>query len=295
MEKTATIFDIQRFSLNDGGGIRTIVFFKGCPLRCQWCSNPESQSKTPEILYWKTRCFGCGECVKVCPEQVGCQQVNSDVCIYCESCIKACAPKALVLSGKQMTIDEVIERVKRDQVFYRLSQGGVTLSGGEVLSHWEFASELAERLNEMMIDVAVETCGYAQWDHAWSVFQHCDTILYDLKIMDREKHKSLTGVYNDLILENARKLSTKAKHVVYRIPLIHNINDSEENIRQLCQFAQETGVPEIHLLPYHEYGSPKYIALGKEYVFCAQTPSDEHIESLRKLIGEYGLSSVVGG
>lgn len=194
-----------------------------------------------------------------------------------------------------MSVEDVMQIVKRDTTFYGTSGGGVTLSGGEALVQWEFARAIAHRLQMMMIDVAIETTGYAKWEHAWSVYQYCDRILYDMKVMDSDKHLQYTGVRNELILENAARLAKTGKKVIYRVPLIEGVNNDDQNILQLCALAKENHVSEIHLLPYHEYGKPKYTALNREYTFAASTPTDENIQHLTELIASQGIRCVKGG
>ncbi|MDL2236551.1 glycyl-radical enzyme activating protein [Christensenellaceae bacterium OttesenSCG-928-K19] len=293
--ETGMIFDIQRYSLNDGGGIRTIVFFKGCPLDCKWCSNPESKRRQAEIIFWKNRCIGCGKCVEACPVKKGCKPQGEAACTLCMRCTEACPAKALRRSGEEMTVAQVMKVVRRDAVFYRHSGGGVTLSGGEPLMQWEFAAALAAELQANLFDVAIETTGCAKWEHAWAVFRHCDRILFDVKFMDNAKHKQLTGVDNGLILENAAKLAETGKEVIYRVPLMQDYNADEENILALVALAKKNNVKQIHLLPYHEYAKPKYEALGLEYTFCAHPPKEAHMEKLKALITAHGLGVLEGG
>jgi len=194
-----------------------------------------------------------------------------------------------------MEIDEVLQKIEKDVVFYGFSSGGVTFSGGEPLMHWQFAAELASELQSRLIDTAIETTGYAKWESAWEVFQHCDRILYDIKVLDSRTHRKLTGVDNALILENAARLAETNKEVIYRIPLIKDINDSIEHTSAFIALAKQNHVLEINLLPYHEYGKPKYDALGKEYSFKGCAPSDEHVKELTNRIENSGLTVSVGG
>ena len=295
MEKTALIYDIQRFSQNDGSGIRTLVFFKGCPLNCAWCSNPESQDRGIENIYWQKLCIGCNRCTEVCPSGLNPKLVNDSACTHCGNCVQICPTQAIDRVGTWKTISEVMRIIQRDQVFYRHSNGGVTLSGGEVLQQWAFAAELAETCYAMLIDVVVETTGFAKWEQAWEVFKHCSCILYDIKFMDSKLHKQYTGIDNRLIHENAERIAQTGKPVIYRIPLLGGLNDDDENIRRTAEFAKKNGVNEIDLLPYHELGKLKYAGLGRKFSNCAYKPDMSHIRHLCRLIEKSGLKAKIEG
>ncbi len=291
------IFNIQRYSVNDGYGLRTNIFFKGCPLRCEWCSNPESQNPRPEFEFVEGSCIGCGTCVSVCPTGARKDPKNydKDNCISCYKCANMCPTDALRIVGKEKTVDELVEEVLREQVFYASSGGGVTLSGGEVLMQADFAAELIDKLHEAHVHVALETSGFATWENASKVLLRADLVLYDLKHMDEARHMKYTGVSNKPILDNARKLATvSSEKIVYRIPLIGNVNATMENIRAIGEFANKTHVNRVDLLPYHTFGASKYEKLGRIYG-CADyyTPSEEDLKDYQETLVGMGIHAVI--
>ncbi len=288
MEKKGVVFNIQKYSVNDGSGVRTVVFLKGCPLSCAWCSNPESQRMERQLLHTPEKCIGCGKCSDVCPN-------GFKACSACGACADVCYAGAREISGTEMTVSEVLAEVEKDRVFYKNSGGGVTLSGGEALMQWEFAAALAEGLKKKHLNVAIETTGFAPYEKARAVLKHCDTVLYDLKHMDDGQHRKFTGVSNKLILENARRFAADGTNLIYRVPLLGGINDDAQNIRAVIDFALETGVPEVHLLPYHELGIAKYTKIGREYDCGAHTPTDADVERIKNSMAEHGLRVKVGG
>ncbi|MGC8837437.1 MAG: glycyl-radical enzyme activating protein [Anaerolineae bacterium] len=297
------VFNIQRFSVHDGPGIRTTVFLKGCPLRCVWCDNPESQSVAPQIVFWKERCIRCGACLVACPhsalveDEGGGRKVLVERCDFCGRCLDACYTGALEQLGQWMTPEEVVEAVEADRPFYEQSGGGVTLSGGEPLAQWAFAREVLRGCRERGIHTALETCGHAPWEVWEAVLPYVDLVLYDLKEVDRARHQRFTGVDNALILENLRRLAGTGKKVVVRRPVIPGYNDSEESIRALAQVVRSLGsVDEVHLLPYHRLGQGKYERLGMDYAL-KDVPSlrEEDVAGLRAILLAYGLRVRVGG
>jgi len=271
----ALIFNIQRYSIHDGGGIRTIVFFKGCPLRCPWCANPESQSFEIEIMKLKSLCIHCQPCLN-----------NAE----------GCPSGALTEQGKWMTVEEVLAEVSKDSVFYNTSGGGVTLSGGEVLSQGAFARELLQRLKTWGIHTAIETTGFGSWETLESLADYTDVILYDLKIIDPAQSKKTMGADSEIILSNLAKLVHKGCRVIPRVPLIPGFTMDEKNISAISALAQKYGLKEIHLLPFHQYGSSKYESLGKDYALKdLAVPSEKEVNAIKSQLEAQGFMVVVGG
>lgn len=297
------IFDIQRYSIHDGPGIRTVVFLKGCPLRCLWCCNPESQLTNPQLSFIQSKCIGCLECIKICPNKAIRFDkekgflIDYKLCDMCGRCSDVCYPGARVIIGKKMSVDEVIAEVIKDKSFYNRSNGGVTLSGGEVLLQWGFAKEILKKCKELNINTAIETCGYCKWEYFTEVLEYVDLVLYDLKHLDSAEHKRLTGVDNQLILENAVKVVKKVKEMIIRVPLIPSLNDSKDNIMMLVDFVSTLEkVKEIDLLPYHQLGVSKYNQIGQTYKLNEiNPPSKEKINDIKRYIENRGFLVKVGG
>jgi pyruvate formate lyase activating enzyme len=290
------IFDIQKFSLHDGEGIRTLVFFKGCPLACAWCSNPESQSHSTELVYARDRCIGtseCDRCISACErgaiswESDGRAAIDRQRCDDCGDCIPVCPSRALEVSGEFMGVDDVIRAVEEDGGFYVRSGGGLTLSGGEPLSQAEFVRELLVTARGRGLDTAIETSGLCAWKSLEAVAPHVDQIFYDIKCIDPEKHERLTGVSNEVIQENFRKLRRHFPEtaLVVRTPVIPGVNDTEEDIRAIVEFIDGAGGASAYeLLPYHGFGAPKYRKLGRAYPLDrADPPSDERMGVLGRI------------
>lgn len=265
------VFSIQRFSLQDGPGIRTTVFLKGCPLKCDWCSNPESQSSKPELMYRSTNCRSCGACVEACQPgaitfEDGRPRLDRLTCDLCLECVKACPNNALEVTGQIMTLEEVVHEAGQDEMFYINSGGGVTLSGGEPLSQPDFTLGLLKGCKEKGLSTALDTCGHAPWESLEQALEYADLILFDLKHLDQEKHKQKTGLDNSLILENLKRVVQSGKAAVWlRIPVIPGFNDSEEYFRDLAALLQPMPLEKISLLAYHKYGKSKYDALNRDY------------------------------
>jgi pyruvate formate lyase activating enzyme len=290
------VFDIQRFSLNDGGGIRTVVFLKGCPLKCVWCSNPESQDSTLQRIYWKKKCMGCGACVTFCPEGKGCFKPGYMECgNKCQKCVEVCPTGALKGTAKVYDAEGLLKVLSEDKRFYYRSGGGVTFSGGESLLQYEFVRDVSFGLKAMLINTAIETCGYASWENLWTACEPIDTVLFDIKSLDNDMHKKYTGKDNVVILENLDKLAKKEKEIIIRIPAIKDLNDSEEHMEKVITLAQRVNVREIHLLPYHAMGKPKYEGLGYKDFKAFERPDDGHMEKLLGIIQSAGLKAIIGG
>jgi len=277
------IFNIQKYAIHDGPGIRTSVFMKGCPLYCKWCSNPESQGAHPEIMAYDIRCIACHRCEEACPAgavsfKEGTRQIDWGKCDNCLKCSGECPSKAIERVGNYLTVDEALKEVLADEVFYRNSGGGMTVSGGEPLLQWEFVAELCRRSQEKGIHTVLDTCGFASWNVMEKVLRHVDLVLFDVKHMDSTKHKQGTGVDNELIISNAGKTAALVR-TWFRIPLIPGFNDSPEDLRKIAEFARNLHIEKVSLLPYHELGSSKYAKLGKTYSMDGVNPPDE--EKLR--------------
>jgi len=296
--KTGIIFDIERYAIHDGPGIRTVVFMKGCPLRCLWCDNPESQRCEPQLLFFKDRCTKCKRCLKICPTGANFIADNGEIkidrkkCINCGKCIDVCLAEARKISGKKITAEEVLEIVKKDIPFYTNSGGGVTISGGESTYQTEFLLELLKKCKEQKLHVALETCGYVASGFMEKILSEklVDLFLYDIKIMDPIKSVRLTGASNELILQNARLIANSTIPMVIRVPIIPSFTDSEENVRAISKFvATLKKVKKIELLPYHELGVPKYKWLDLDYKLKLQPPEEERINIVKKIVRSYKL------
>jgi pyruvate formate lyase activating enzyme len=300
---TGVVFNIQRYSIHDGPGIRTTAFLKGCPLQCAWCQNPESQVMRPEIFFVSENCQGCGACAQVCPQGAiavvdGLARTDRAKCIGCGKCTEVCPNEARNLMGRSQTAQEVFEELAADEIFYQRSGGGATLSGGEPLAQPEFATAVFRLCREASIHTALDTCGHAPWETMRQVLEYVDLVLYDLKHMDPERHKKYTGVSNELILEGARRIRQLGVPMLARIPLIPGFNDDAQNLLATAQFiATEMGdsIP-VHLLPYHRLGETKHERMeqpGK--AIAAQPPSDEQMEEMRAVFESLGLEVHLGG
>lgn len=288
------IFNIQRFSIHDGEGIRTILFLKGCPLKCIWCCNPESQNPEPEVLFLKDKCIGCMNCVKQCP--LGCMDIDRENCKKCGTCARVCPSSAKRISGNYMTVDEAVKEVEKDRVFYNNSGGGVTLSGGEPLMQAEFAAAVLKKCHLHGLHTAIETSAFASREDFCSVIEHVDEVFLDLKHMNSEKHKALTGVGNEQILKNAAEAAKTGKKVTFRIPLIPDCNDEEENIRATGEFVASLPGEDVHIeiLPYHRLGEMKFEWIDKVYELSgAKEPSKETVAAYNQLLADCGCDVVI--
>ena len=276
-EKKAVLFDIGRYRNTDGPGIRTILFFKGCPLRCKWCSNPFGLSKKRQLVVNPSRCTGCGTCVEVCHHQVNIVstpgepvQVEFQNCTLCGDCIDRCLNGARTISGKEYTPRELAREAGKDAAFYRRGGGGVTVSGGEVMLQWEAAAETLRLCRSQNLNTCMETSGFGPWEHLWAMAQYCHTVFMDLKHIDSARHRELTGVGNERILVNMERLCDelpkRGGRVIIRMPLVPGFNDDDESVASAARFvAGLPNAPELNLLPYHDLGATKYEMIGEEY------------------------------
>jgi len=290
------IFDVQRYSIHDGPGIRTTVFFKGCPLRCWWCHNPEGIDSGKELMYFEYKCLHCGTCANVCPmgaiEFDGSPKVSRHLCIACGSCSTACPSDALRLVGREYTVDELMKEIERDVLYFDNSDGGVTFSGGEPLYQHEFLLEVLKECKKRDIHRTLDTSGFAPQEVLALVADHVDLFLYDLKLIDEREHIKYTGVSNAQIKENLRFLVNygRAKDIILRFPVIPGINDTPDNVDDMVEFISTLkGLRELDLLPYHDV-SEKYSRLDRDYKMTVhKSPSRERLMEIKKKFEDIGL------
>lgn len=301
-KNSAMIFNIQKYSLHDGPGIRTTVFFKGCPLSCKWCHNPESISREVQIVRNDSTCRMCGSCVIACPTKA--LKMKSDTiefdrfkCITCGSCEEVCYHDAIKIAGKEMTIDEVMQSILKDKVFYEESGGGVTFSGGEPLMQSRFLIELAKRCKFAGIHTTLDTSGFTSWEIFERVIKYMDLILFDLKIVDDEKHIDFIGGSNQIIIENLEKMKDVDVDIFLRLPIIKGINDSPEEAKEIVKLIDgNKNIKQINILEYHRMGMEKYPRLGKKYELSgSEKPDKERIAELTNIYREAGYEVVIGG
>jgi len=301
MEEKGIIFDIQRFSINDGPGIRTLVFLKGCNLRCQWCSNPEGQRFKPDLFFQPEKCIGCQACIKVCPQKAIIIKKSQifflrELCKNCGKCAEVCYAEARVMKGKEMRVDEVIKEIIKDNAFYTRSQGGVTLGGGEPLLQADFVESIFKRCKERGLNTAIETAGHVPWGNIEKAIPYTDLFLYDIKHMDPKVHKKYTGVDNQLILLNLKKLAKKTASIIVRTPVIPGFNNTEIEISDIAKYVAKLGIKELDFLPYHNYGKNKYNLLGRDYLFKNdKILNKKEVEKFKVVVLEQGLKVKIGG
>lgn len=283
------IFNIQKCSIHDGSGLRTLVFFKGCPMKCLWCANPESQSWQAEIMELSRWCIKCGACKRSCPEAA--VKLDSDeftidrsLCSSCFKCTDICYAGAKRVAGRDYSVEELFTEIEKDRLFYSMYGGGVTFSGGEPLAQPAFLAEIAARCHKSGINVAIESCGYAAFDEFKDVLPYIDQMFFDIKHIDSHVHKSLTGQGNELILDNVKRIADFGVPITVRTPVIPGYNDGIDNITGISEFISAIpGVRDYELLPYHNLGESKYNSLGIPYALRGvKAPSDEKMKGLVK-------------
>lgn len=303
-EQRGLIFNIQKFSIQDGPGIRTTLFMKGCPLNCPWCSNPEGMSSEREIMVGERKCIGCKKCAEACSTGAitfnNCiRTVDWKLCTNCLECGKVCPSHAIRVIGEYKTVSQAFKIAAQDRDFYKTSGGGVTISGGEPLLQWKFVRDLLKKCKEAGFHTALDTTAYCQWERMEQVLSYTDLILFDIKHTDPEKHKEKTGVSNELILNNLDNASKmKTLKIWLRIPLIPGFNDSESNMQKTAELADKTGTEKISLLPYHEWGKDKYHGLGRNYCYTGADgvlePDSDIVKKCKVLLESHRLEVAVG-
>lgn len=303
------VFNIQRYSIHDGPGIRTVVFLKGCPLHCLWCCNPESQNQQPELDFNRLLCQKCGKCIEVCPVEAihpdvhidPLRKIDRQICTLCGECVRVCPSDAQRIIGEWMESETVLQTCLKDDALYRRSGGGITLSGGEPLAQPEFSVELLEKLYERNIHTAIETSGVIHWKIISEIIPFTNLFLYDIKHTDPIKLQTLTGMQNDLAISNLIKLIDHPVQIILRVPIIPTINDDPENLRQIASLTESIGIREVHLMPFHQYAKDKYYRLGMDYSLHNQKGLTEQksgkqiLELAQSIFSEKGLIVHIGG
>ncbi len=295
-ETTGLVFDIKRYAIHDGPGIRTTVFLKGCPARCLWCANPESQSFVPELIFQESECIDCGKCIQICPHGAlsvlgGHRTIQRNACDGCEKCTAVCPSEALKMIGRKVTVESLYAEIASDRVFWERSRGGVTLSGGEPLAQAYFTRDFLEKCKAHHMHTAIETCLYAPREVLQSTMPFADLFICDMKIMEKEKHEYYTGVSSELIKINLQYLLESSRDVLVRMPFIPDINDDEKNLMELARFLNRYRPgTRLELLPYHSFGENKYAQLGRTSAMSEiSPPTKEALEKAVRLLSNLGL------
>lgn len=289
------IFNIQRYSIHDGPGIRTTIFLKGCPLRCKWCSNPESINPIPEIFLRDERCDQCGKCLEVCiPQAISLGENSIEIdrtkCDLCLKCEEICPTSVINCTGKKVSVNEVVLEAMQDEIFYNNSGGGITISGGEPLFQPKFTLNLLKQFKERAIHTTIDTTGFASWEDFNEILNYTDLVLFDIKHLNSQVHLKFTGVKNELILRNLENVLKKNVKIWIRVPVIPDFNDSSEYMEELAMFLKDKSVDKVSLLPYHEWGKHKYKFLGRVYPMQnVQFIDEKLIQDFKQTIESYDL------
>ena len=300
---TGIIFDIKKFAIHDGPGIRTTVFFKGCPLRCSWCQTPEATHPGPELVWTEDKCIHCGACFEACPNDArerladGSHIIHRDWCTLCSACVEVCHAEALVMEGRHVTVEQVMAEVRKDIPYYKDSGGGVTLSGGEPTFQNDFALALLKQCKSEGLHTAVDTAGHTPWRFFKKILPYTDLVLFDIKQMDSAAHKQHTGVSNKKILANLPRIGDFGVAIEIRMPIVPGINDSRETIEHAASFLAEVkNITRVVLLPYHKRGVAKYGRLDREAYKLdhVEPPDPDHMREIADWIRPYGLDVHVG-
>ena len=300
--KKVILSNIQRFSTHDGPGIRTVAFFKGCPLRCPWCCNPETQSKSKIVMQTKIECLKCRKCIYVCPKDALREQndvilVDSNICDLCGKCVEICPTSNIQIIGKEYTVKELTDELLKDKVFYDRTDGGVTFSGGEPTLHTDFLIKLSKVLKTYGLHIAMETCGYFNYKTFTELLPLLDLILFDLKIIDKNLHKRDTGKPNDIIFSNLKNIVDSNKKVIIRFPVIPGYTDNIENINGIIDTMRDVGLKRIDIIPYHRFSESKYERLGMQYALKGIIPSiiNDKVKHTKIYFEKAGMIVRVGG
>jgi pyruvate formate lyase activating enzyme len=296
MESSGIVFDLRRYSIHDGPGIRTTVFLKGCPLACKWCHNPEGRNFQPELIFRSQRCILCDDCLAVCPNQAISREkdkitIDRGHCKVSGQCALVCPTQALEIAGREMTVEELMVIIEKDQVFYSQSGGGVTFSGGEPLAQPLFLKKMLAGCKEKGFSTTVDACGFSKQSVFENIFPFVDLFLFDIKLMDEARHISWTGVSNTQILANLRWVSEQNAHIIVRMPIIVGVNSDDENIQLSSEFlASLPNIPSVEFLPYHDLGKGKYSGLGKDAEYLKmKAPDLRLLQHYRKIFSNKGI------
>ena len=278
------IFDVKRFSLHDGPGIRTTVFLKGCPMSCIWCQNPESISSGRQILFHQARCLHCGACITTCPNDT----LDANSCKLCGACTYVCYSQARVIAGKTVSLQQLIETIEKDKVFYNESGGGVTFSGGEPMQQIDFLREVLKYCSANHINTTIDTSGYTEWKNFESILDFTNLFLFDIKQLDNTIHKKFTAVENTLILDNLKKLANSGANIIIRIPLVGGFNDNTEFFHQTAEFIKDLpGMQRVQILTCHNFAEAKYQAMNKKLYYLK--PAEGKLEEFKAILSSAGI------